>query len=121
MRPEACFDMSNRHACRSRRERTAERAGCVSLNNQEIGTVFDEDRRHHFGNCAHMVVRILAASAAEADDRVDSQPESFLVEMRMLAGEDCRGRKAECIKGRGDRFELDGFWPGPDDQPNISA
>ena len=68
-----------------------------------------------------MVVRILAASAAEADDRVDSQPESFLVEMRMLAGEDCRGLKAECIKGRGDRFEFYGFWPGPDDQPNIST
>jgi len=37
----------------------------------------------------------------------------------MLSGQD-QGRPKAMRKQRvGDRFQFDGFWPGPDDQPDI--
>ena len=92
----------------------------VALNDQEVGR--DTKQRpqgsRHRGD---MRMRVFLAGTLEVDPFKPVQVKVGGVEIRMLAGEDQRGRKSVRGEGGGNRLELDSFGPGPNDQPDVSG
>jgi hypothetical protein len=68
-----------------------------------------------------MGVRILFSWAIDANPREVAQAELGGIEPRVLPRHDYGRRDAEYREGACNRLELDGFGPGPDDQPYVSG
>jgi hypothetical protein len=68
-----------------------------------------------------MGVRILLSWTVEGDPRKLVQPEVGRIETRMLPGDDKGWINSPRPEGACNRLELNGFGPGPDDQPDISG
>lgn len=66
-----------------------------------------------------MIVRVFFASASKPRCRIPIETEAAGIEIRMLARQDDRRGKPALGERMGDRGKLDGFRPGPDDQPNL--
>ena len=66
-------------------------------------------------------VRVLLAGTVQPFHAKCAEPETRGIEIRVLAGEDERGREPTLRQRMRDRRLLDGFRPGPDDQPDIVA
>lgn len=90
----------------------------VTLNDQEVGRG-TKQRLQGSRNRGDMGVRVFLAGTMEGDPFKFAQPKVGRVEIRMLASEDQRRRKAVRGEGTGNRLELDSFGPGPDDQPDV--
>jgi len=68
-----------------------------------------------------MGMRIFLAGAAEDDPGKVAEAEVSRIESGVLAGQDEARNEAARREGAGNRLELDGFGPGPDDQPDVSG
>jgi len=68
-----------------------------------------------------MGMRIFLAGAAEDDPGKVAEAEVGRIESGVLAGQDEARNEAARREGAGNRLELDGFGPGPDDQPDVSG
>jgi hypothetical protein len=66
-----------------------------------------------------MPLRVFPAGAFEPVGRKAAQAEIGRFERRMLAGQHEPGSDAPPYQRMRNRRELDGFGPGPDDQPHI--
>ena len=66
-----------------------------------------------------MGMRVFLARAAEDDPGKVAEAEVGRIESGVLAGQDEARNEAARREGAGNRLELDGFGPGPDDQPDI--
>ena len=118
MRAQARFDMGDRNAGRERGQSRAQRARCVALNDQQMGwpAQVRQQRRRHL---ADVCVRVFLAEAIELEAAVSRQGRSRAIEPVVLAGEDQRRHDPALGERVGDWGQLDGFRPGPDDQPDI--
>ena len=67
-----------------------------------------------------MGVRVFRARAPEGHALELAEPEVRGIECGVLASEDDCRRDAARREGIGNRLELYGFGPGPNDQPDIS-
>ena len=88
------------------------------MDDQQVGRARQQRlQRPRYGR--DVAVRIWFARATENDRAETRQPEVDWVETWMLSGQD-QGRPKAVRKERvGYRFQFNGFWPGPDDQPDI--
>jgi hypothetical protein len=66
-----------------------------------------------------MGVRILLSRAIEPDARTVAKSEFAQLELRMLTGDDQRRLNPAPRQRLSDWRQLDGFRPGPDNQPYI--
>jgi hypothetical protein len=66
-----------------------------------------------------MRVRVLLAGAVEPDRGIGVQPIVRGIERFMLPGEDQRRFEPALGERVSERGQLDGFRPGPDDQPYV--
>jgi hypothetical protein len=64
-------------------------------------------------------MRVLPAGAAQQDAGKRVESEVGRIKPDMLAGEDQGGRESAGRQGDRNRLELDGFGPGPEDQPDV--
>ena len=107
--------MGERNRRADTRKGSPERAGRVTLHNEELGPAA-QHRDHGRRNLAGMSVRIGLAGAPQLRARVGAQPERRDIQARMLAGDDQMGLDPSCGEGMGDGGKLDRFGPGADDQ-----
>jgi hypothetical protein len=117
---QAGLDVCDGNAGAEARKRGAKRARRIALDHQQVGRVCKQ-RRKRRGHRLDVAVRVLLAGAAERDAGKAAEPELGGIEQRMLSGEDQDRREASRGQRAGYRRELDGFRPGADDQPNVSA
>ena len=118
MRPQARLDMRDRDPGDEGSQRAAKRARRVALNDDEVRRL-TQKRQKGAGHRLDMDVRVLVARAIQFDPGEGLQPELVRRQRGMLPGEDQRRDQAVRRKGIGDGFELDGFGPGADDQPDV--
>jgi hypothetical protein len=110
--------MRNRHARAEARERSAEGARCVALDDEQVGTR-GQQRLQRGRNRTNVAVRVALAGAAEVARSERPEPELNGTERRMLTGEDQFWREFPGGKGVSQRGQLDRFGPGPNDQPHM--
>jgi hypothetical protein len=68
-----------------------------------------------------MGVRIHFSGAIDANPREVAQAELGWIEARVLSRQDYSRPDAARREGACNRLEFDGFWPGPDDQPDVNG
>jgi hypothetical protein len=78
-----------------------------------------QQRKHAAGHRADVGVRILLSRAIEPDARIAAKPEFTQLQRRMLTRGDQRWFNPAPRQRLSDRRQLDGFRPGPDNQPYI--
>jgi hypothetical protein len=115
---QACFDMRDRNVGEGASERCAKRARGVALHYEEV-RCRAQQQKHCSGDHAHMPVRVFVSPTPEAHRGIRLKPEFAGIESEVLAGEHERRRQAAIAQRMGDRRQLDGFRPGPDDQPYV--
>jgi len=110
--------MRDRNAGGEPRERSAERARRVALDDQKARRRSDQ-RRDRRRNPICMGVRVHFAGAVEPRRAILGEAVFTRIERRMLAGED--QARLEAARGQrvSDGCKLDRFGPGADDEPNV--
>jgi len=119
MRAKAGLHMCHGNTCGEARERPAERARRVALDDQQIGRSANEQRQKRLGDGADMGVGVFASRLAQVDARISIEAEVALVQVRVLTGEDHRRHHAALRKRARNGLHLDGFGSGADDQPDF--
>jgi len=117
---EARLDMSDGDARGEAGEGGAERARRVALHDEEVG-YRPNQRPQRPRHGADMGMRVFLAGAGEDDPGKVPEAEVGRFESGVLAGQDEARNEAARREGAGNRLELDGFGPGPDDQPDVSG
>ena len=112
--------MSDRDARGEAGEGRAERARRIPLHDEEVGHRPNQ-RLQRPRHRADMGVRVFLAGAGEEDLGKVAEAEVDRIKSGMLAGQDEARNEAARREGAGNRLELDGFGPGPDDQPDVSG
>ena len=112
------FDMRDRDPGHVSRQCSAERAGCIALNDQQVRRLaqFLEDGR---GDAFDVRVRILLSGAIQPDGEICAEAIVGRVEAGMLAGEDQAWQNIASRERPGDGGKLDRFGAGADDKSDI--
>jgi hypothetical protein len=118
VRPQASFDVSDRHSGSEPRKRCAERARRVALHNEEIGPKVKRPHERR-SDRADVAVGIFFTGTSQSIALQTPEPEGFRIELRVLAGQNEAGREAAFNEGNGNGSEFDSFRSGADDQPNV--
>ena len=120
MGPQPCLDVRHANPRGEARERRAQGARRVPLDHEQVRPI-GEPREKRCRDRSDVAVRVLLAGTVQPFHAKCAEPETRGIEIRVLAGEDERGREPTLRQRMRDRRLLDGFRPGPDDQPDIVA
>jgi hypothetical protein len=116
--PQAGLDVRNGYSGVEARERRADGARRVALNDQEVGQ-WTQQRHKRGSDQAGVGIGVRFPGAAETDRAITLQPIFAGIERRMLAGQDQARAQAARAKRVGDGGKLDRFGPGADNQPYV--
>lgn len=116
MRSQPRFDVRDRNAGGEGRERSAERARRIALDDEQVDALAKQ-RRDALGDALRVNVGIGLAGAIEPLRGEAVQTEFRGVEAWMLAGQDQPRPKSARDERVSDRGKLDRFGPGSDDKP----
>lgn len=97
------------------RERAAQRARGVALDDDEFGWRGSKDLEDRLADRADMRMRVILPGAGEAQGCIAAEPVIGRIEQRVLAGKDQQRRNTAGIERADDRGELDCFGTGADD------
>src|SRR5690242_2436891 len=110
MRSEAGLDMRNRDVRGEGSESCSKRAGSIALNNDEI-RLLAKLLLKRCSHCSDMPMRVGLASAEQLPSAEAVQTKFARAQVRMLSGEDERGRKPASGKRVRDGGQFYGFRP----------
>jgi hypothetical protein len=111
--------MSERYCAGSRGARTAKRARCIALHDQQVGGAASEDRLERTGDPRGMRMRVFLTGAPEIDCLVGVKAVVGEVKAGMLARDDQRRKEPARCQRVSQGSEFDSFRPGADDQPDV--
>lgn len=120
MGPQAGLDVSDRNACFKPRQGSSKRTRRIALDYEKFR------RRAQLapqcsGHGGNVEVRVLLARTAEIQAWKMAEAVFAWLKSRMLPRANQRRRQAKRRQRTGNRFQLDGFGPGPNDQINAGG
>ena len=87
VRPQARFDMSDRHSSGEAGQGCAQRARRIALDDEQV-ELEAKCGKQRGGDCLNVAVRVLFAGALKVTDRDATEAERRRIKVRVLAGQD---------------------------------
>lgn len=115
MASKACLDVGDGNPAEVCGQSTAERASGIALDDDETGALGAQHSGQQLADISDVKMRIVVTAAMQAEGRIFLQAMFRRIQRRMLPGEIESRHDPEGGESCRDGCNLDGFWPGTDD------